>query len=569
MADAHFAQFHRLEPMVRPAGPGGFLDDALEARVADPLFLLGRQWQLAEFQGEDGGSPVSSRLEISSAAVNRFRPGDDGTPLPLPPGMPVEYLVEGGGSQRLSLRAAARAGLRFLSQLDALPETAMDAVTRAVLTECPLQPPASPVGVRDCDPAGRALHRALASRAPDGPALDARLAAGWRPAGLSAAQAQVFDEAGRRWRAWFAAEYRPPAPSSWVRERLEHRFSVGASLAGRQIALTAPEHTGGPIEAYHLDIDTRAGQSLGAPPAASPTVVRTTLPTRATYPGMPSARWWEFEDSTVNLPAIDAGPADLARLLVVEFANVYGTDHWVIPVDLGIGEIHLITRLTVTDTFGDTLDIGPVDDEGWSMFRLSDAATGRPGLPLLPLLTSASGQVAGEPVEEVLFVRDEMANLGWAIERVVPGATGRPRRRGDEIPDDDPPPASPDPGALGYRLLTPVPAHWIPLVPVPLVPGSTAIRFRRGQIPRTFPDGTRGPQVRAAGQILEPEVRPVYFREEEIPRSGLTVTRVPVAARDENGALLCWVGRQVHAGRGEASSALAFDDALPPRAGPA
>jgi hypothetical protein len=48
-------------------------------------------------------------------------------------------------------------------------------------------------------------------------------------------------------------------------------------------------------------------------------------------PGMPAERWWEFEDTTVNLPAIGAGPPDLARLLVVEFANVYGNDHWVVP----------------------------------------------------------------------------------------------------------------------------------------------------------------------------------------------------------------------------------------------
>ena len=40
--------------------PGARSDDesvGLEARIHDPLWLLGRQWQLGEFHGSDGGSP--------------------------------------------------------------------------------------------------------------------------------------------------------------------------------------------------------------------------------------------------------------------------------------------------------------------------------------------------------------------------------------------------------------------------------------------------------------------------------------------------------------------------------
>jgi hypothetical protein len=133
------------------------------------------------------------------------------------------------------------------------------------------------------------------------------------------------------------------------------------------------------------------------------------------------------------------------------------------------------------------------------------------------------------------------------------------------MPDDPPLPATPDPAALAYRLLTTVPAHWIPLVPVPLTAGSAAIRFRRGQIPRFTVDGVRtAEQVRAAGQILEPGQPRVYFHEEEIPRSGLTVSRVPVAARGPDGALYRWVARRVRAGRGEVAGVLAFDEAVPP-----
>ena len=35
---------------------------------------------------------------------------------------------------------------------------------------------------------------------------------------------------------------------------------------------------------------------------------------------MPAARFWEFEDAQVDFGSVDAGPTDLARMLLVEFA---------------------------------------------------------------------------------------------------------------------------------------------------------------------------------------------------------------------------------------------------------
>ena len=41
---------------------------------------------------------------------------------------------------------------------------------------------------------------------------------------------------------------------------------------------------------------------------------------------MPAARWWEFEDASVDFGAVDTAPDDLGRLLVTEFATVFGND---------------------------------------------------------------------------------------------------------------------------------------------------------------------------------------------------------------------------------------------------
>ncbi|MFJ5546360.1 hypothetical protein [Streptomyces sp. NPDC093225] len=573
---ARFSHFHRLEPQVRSSGSGGQLDEALEARVADPLFLLARQWQLAEFRGEDGGSPVLVTIGTAGAEVDRFRPGTGSPSAPYPPGTPVEYLAEAGGPRELTLRAAARAGARFLSLLGPLSPGVRDDVTRKVLKRCPLARPADGGAGPEhpIDPAGLALWRVLRHRTPDGDRLARELAAGWRPADLAGAAAALFDEAADRWQRWFDAEHPVPSPSTWMTERLEHRFGVEAEVGDRRVVLTAPEYPGGSADPYRFDLDA-GGTPLDLPDAPGPRHV--SLPTRAAYPGMPADRWWEFEDATVNMPAIEAGPADLARLLVMEFANVYGNDHWIVPVDLEVGKLHWVTGLSVLDTFGGRLDIAPVAHRQLSLFRLSDARdeAGAPGAPLLPLLPTAHARTEGGAVEEVLFVRDEMANLGWGIERVVQSATGRPRARADEFPLDEGPDPVPGPGAvLAYRLLTPVPPYWVPLVPVPLVPGPAggadgdgaargAVRFRRGVVRRT----ADGVQPGAVGRLLEPEVKPVYFRDEEIPRAGVTVSRVPVVVRDGQGRLYHWVGRRVRAGRGEAASGLAFDAALPAQGG--
>ncbi|MFF8407565.1 hypothetical protein ACF06P_38775 [Streptomyces sp. NPDC015684] len=565
-----FGQYHRLEPVVRPQGTGGQLDEALAARVADPLFLLARQWQLAEFTGEDGGSPVWCRIRTESTPLTAFRPSGDGTAVPLDKGVPLEYLAEAGSAagetaRDLPLRVSARAGRRFLDTLrtQSLSDTALAQIDAAVLAKAPLpgppeNPDEDPLGR---DPGGRALREVLAGRAPDAAALAGYLSDGWRPPGLTGAQRTAFDRAAELWLEWFRKRYGPPVPSSWVRERLEHRFAVTAALGGRPVTLTAPEFTGGAADVYHFELDA------GATPLPEPTggTAMEALPTRVTYPGMPAERWWEFEDARGNLPAIGAGVPDLARLLVVEFANIYGNDHWMIPLELATGALHRIAALSVVDTFEEENELAPAEDAHWSVFRLTDAYDGRPGPPLLPLLPTASARLEGPAVEEVLFARDEMANLGFAVERVVQSATGRPRARADEPPDSDPQVSPTDPAALAYRLLTPVPAHWIPLVPVPLAAESAAICLRRGQIPRFGADGARLPQIKAAGRILEPEVKRVFFRDEEVPRSGVTVSRVPVVARGEDGRVFQWVGRRVRAGRGEASSALAFDGAVPPR----
>ena len=42
---------------------------SVAARVFDPLWLMARQWQVGEFQGEDAGSPVIARVRAVTAPL--------------------------------------------------------------------------------------------------------------------------------------------------------------------------------------------------------------------------------------------------------------------------------------------------------------------------------------------------------------------------------------------------------------------------------------------------------------------------------------------------------------------
>ena len=103
----------------------------------------------------------------------------------------------------------------------------------------------------------------------------------------------------------------------------------------------------------------------------------------------------------------------------------------------------------------------------------------------LLLLPTAPGVLEGAPLEEVLLVRDEVANMVWGIETTVPSPTGegtpgreaaRDTRRFFErdLARRLGAPPAPLPAAesarIRYQVMTSVPEHWIPFVPVH-VPG--------------------------------------------------------------------------------------------------
>jgi hypothetical protein len=80
--------WNRLEP--RPRTPE--IEEAVAARLRDPLWMLTRQWQLGEFQGEDAASPAWVQLKARTSPVTGWRPTGTGPFRPID--APLEDLVE-------------------------------------------------------------------------------------------------------------------------------------------------------------------------------------------------------------------------------------------------------------------------------------------------------------------------------------------------------------------------------------------------------------------------------------------------------------------------------------------
>jgi len=278
------------------------------------------------------------------------------------------------------------------------------------------------------------------------------------------------------------------------------------------------------------------------------------LATPLRYPGMPADRYWQLEEGSVDVSAIEAQPQDLARLCLAEFALVSGDDWLVVPLDGKVGAVNQVLDVTVTTTFGEVVAIPEAGTErrtrGFRMFEVTSAAgDSLPGVVLPPI---AATPLLGEPVEEVAFLRDEAANMAWGLERIVPGRSGDPRLRSSEPrPSRPTPPDDLEPDDVLYELQVAVPDHWIPLVPV--TTGYATVGLRKGAMLK------EGQPVQAASLLLEPT--PLTFPAEEIPREGITVRAVPALARRRDGTYARWTGHRIRTGRGEGHSGFASDEA--------
>jgi hypothetical protein len=589
----------RLEPESTDANIG----TSSSARIFDPLWMLTRQWQMGEFQGEDAGTPIQARVRATGSVLARRFFGEAPKPTGAGPAtvpaqpydpsrMPLEVLVE-----RRSMRAAndtdarmlpfaVEAGLHFLRMLDV--QKPSKSYRPAFVAKFGLRPLAADLPV--VDDATTRYMQSMVGRALDG----RRLAMTLRRVGAAQlaldpdlnvsvedrAEVQVAAAAWIDWYDTMCSEPAGQADDAWTPARLEYALSVGTRLsadARDEMTFSATE-VDGPIDWSSFDVDSRLSLTTASDPKVT-SLVEAVIPSPINFPGSPAPRFWEMEDARLAYGLVPVGPTDLAHLLMIEYASAYGNDWFVVPLTLPVGSVTRVDSLVVTDTFGVRSLVRPLNDPAlppafFSMWQPSlrnpDLSSGERVVanrfflpPTLPRTLDST------PLEDVLFMRDEMANLAWAIERIVESPIEQPAQRYDLRESAPVPSDSINTDLPRYLLASEVPRNWIPLVPVhvpnplqPNTPGQVLSRLKRAAMLQA--NGTTTTVHSEAGEILR-SVANLLLYDEEVPREGVRITRQRRLARWTDGSTWLWTGFRNEAGQGEGSSALRFDQLLDPR----
>jgi hypothetical protein len=581
-------------------------DRALRAEVRDAMWMLSRQWQLGEFVGDDAGSPVLARACLDLRTVDRYQPAA-GDVTALGPDDLLEARVErrpvplSVDRQYLSLDLRMAVGRRWLRLIERdLPGTSYPDQYRDAYA-VPVPDPTDAADRLVCahmdawQQVGCAAERAV-----DGVALLEHVSGGGSATdGVTLAQpghGSILDGLADRLRAWFAGLIDQPTADddAWLPPRLEYAFGVSAPAGesdaegGTEVVLRAAEYHHGNLDWYALEHsgETRLDPSAIAPALAPTRDVQTFIPTQVVFDGMPNTRWWAFEDRRTNFGEVAPDTTDVGKLMLMEFALIFANDWFVVPWTLPVGALARVRGIAVSTVFDERLWIEPVPQgvagdglESWSMFSLTGDSSGISTFPPeLAILPVAPKVLEGEPLEDVSLVRDELANMVWAIEQSVPLPTGSPRS-GDEAghelrtflqglvgPPAVPPPAPAAP--IRYTAMTGVPEQWIPFIVVHVEGSTRETQLQRAAMPRFLDNAPPPPpRVEPRTPLLRQNLPNAYFiHEEEVPRAGVRVTQCYQRARRADGTVLVWYGARKGSGRGEGSSGLGFDRITPMQA---
>ena len=339
---------------------------------------------------------------------------------------------------------------------------------------------------------------------------------------------------------------------AWSAEALLYNFAVETDAH----RLQASDYFGKGLDWFHFDL---AGASVPQTPPA--TTDRRVVPAALQFRGMPHPRWWRFEDGDADFERPDDPEPNILAALLPEFVIIDSNNWYLVPLKQTAGTVREMVSVKIVDGFGVVTEIGSSDRGGWQMFSLAAAsgaasADGTGSLLFVPNV--ALDVLDNDELEELVLLRDEDANLVWAVERRYVGADGEPVLNGDRAAT--PPEASPPPGDARprYRFRDEVPQHWIPYVPRMVRPpnggdaASAETYLRRGRTDETAT--LQNPQHHT--RLVAESWR---LREEEIPRSGLRVRRLRRFARGSDGIGVPWVGRSREASPRLPTPGLKFD----------
>jgi len=566
--------WNRLEPRAR----SGDLANALAARVRDPAWFLCRQWQLGEFRGEDAGTPAYVNTEALVTKFVGWRGEGDTTTTLLGDAEPIEPIATAEPFSSADVSTAVDLGLWFER---ILKQAGLDNLAFHWLSAFPIEDASGD------DPKTSRLRALWKGRAIDGWALYVAATASPQPppapppgipttvpasswSAVEAALETFKDFVGES--DIFLGLLGTSDPRSWVPERLDHSLRVYVANtqgeAGSAMkTLRASPDADADLEWFGFD-ETAETVPPDVPEPVAEAIEQHVIPGLVRFRGMPNERFWDFEDGRVDFGGLRPDRRDLLSMVLMDFMLVHGNDWFLVPFEQPNGTRCWIEQLEVVDVFGIATTVPRAEavntgapDKRWSMYSTT-TPTGVNATLLLPA-TVAGSVLDGEVVEDVRFMRDETANLAWAIERATESRIGHawPGNERDVAAGAAAWDSASNIAPLRYRLQTRVPQHWIPFQAAKVDPPGPEIMLERAQL--LGETGQLSPQP--LGKVLSPLVsggEPYRIREEEIPREGRRVSRLPRWTRDVDGRARVWMSRRRSVGAGEGWSGLRFDLAV-------
>jgi hypothetical protein len=505
---------------------------------------------MGEFLAEDAASPAYVQIESAYGSLTDWKAAA-GSSQPIPVGIPLEPLVE---------REAVTPDLSLSVELGQTFELLLIKDNGGTIAQRDTFRAAFPIKLAvDADPDTVRFFSICDGRATDGVALFRALQSG---AATPPAPGNTFAD----FQAWVTEVFGDIGagdPATWNPSVINYEVKAKGTLPSNTAGeFTATPARDGAFDWFAFDLASQTQTPPTKPPTKRPSF--TVIPTHVRFRGMPNAKWWDFENNVTDYGAIDVQRQDLAKLAVMDFMLLHGNDWFLVPVDIPVNSLYQIQTFLVRDVFGgltlvDRTDRAKTATGGrWTMFS-TVADGGVADFFLLPPTASVAMQT-GSVLEDLRFLRDPTANMNWAIEYEVEGGIGQPLYGAEEDARNRPAPLPPggpvQAGAvIRYQIETPVPTYWFPYVPVEVTTVVTQVLLRQGEVERGTPS-----LVLPKGRVL-PGVK--ELREQEVPRTGVRITRVANRSRWLDGSTHLWIARRKTSGRGEGSSGLRFDIAIP------
>jgi len=405
--------------------------------------------------------------------------------------------------------------------------------------------------------------------------------------GLSSNEKSVLDSIGNTVISWFDTLFNQVGKeekAAWHPNHLEYQHAVSAANGDKPIVLDSSEYHGGRLDWYSGDQakSTAKYQKELTENLDQNSVTHEmdeVFPAEAEFVGMPHNRWWEFEDGKMNFGKIEPKKSDLSKILFSEFGLLFANDWSIMPLNMDFGSIVEINEIIIKDTFGQyTISKHYKEDKAnkhWSFLQTHDLKQklDKQDSRYLYLPPVVHDLMSSEALEKINFVRDEMANMVWGIETIIPDGLGNGTdgyhmsRQVREyynklgIPVD---PQFENEAKIKYSLVTEAPENWIPFIPVKLSQAglSREIQLQRASMPRII-DGLDPMRIEPRTSLLLKEASPYHVFEEEISKSGTFVSLHWQRTRMANGKTVVWLGRQRSNGRGEGFSNLMYDQIYP------